>query len=237
MNARIDSAAWRDTGLSGMSDVVRAVLTEALAAPAGLILFAGPAGSGRSATLDSALALCPRPGATIAGPIGCRGSAERAVQSSLEGRIVLAAIEADDSVGAIGLLCALHGEPALVAAMLRASFAQRRVPRLCACCRHPVQAPAALSARLGLDAGAILWRAQGCMDCGQGGLAGTIGLFEGVAVDPAIRRLIGSGGDSAVLASHAFRERPNLGSAARALARDGEISGEDAARINRAQSQ
>jgi general secretion pathway protein E len=237
MNARIDSAAWRDTGLTGMSDVVRAMLLAALSAPAGLILFAGPAGSGRSGALDAALALCRRPGATIAGRIGCRASAEQAVQASLEGRIVLAAIEADDAVGAIGLLCALHGEPSLVAAMLRASFAQRRVRRLCACCRHPVQAPAALSARLGLDAGAIVWRADGCADCSNDGLSGTIGLFEGIAIDPAMRRLIGGGGDAAVLASHAYRDRPNLGAAARALARDGEISGEDAARISVAQSQ
>ncbi len=52
-----------------------------------------------------------------------------------------------------------------------------------------------------------------------------------------MRRLIGGGGDLAILASHAYRDRPDLGAAARALARGGEISGEDAARLSRAQRQ
>ncbi len=237
MHGRIDSATLEEAGLAGMSGTVRTLLVAALAAPSGLILFAGPAGSGRSHALDEALALCPRPGAAMAAPIGSRVSAVDAIQASLEGRIVLASVDADTAVGAIDLLCALHGEPSLVAAMLRAALAQRRVRRLCAQCRYPAQASADLSARLGFDPGAIVWRADGCPACGETGFAGTVGLFEGIAIDPAMRRLIGGGGDPAILASHAFRERPNLGAAARALARGGEISGEDAVRISRAQSQ
>lgn len=234
MHAQIDSAPRLEDGLTGMSGPVRDILLGAMSAPSGLVLFAGPAGSGRSRALDAALALCGGSGAAIAGEIGDRSGATGAVEAVLEGRTVLAAIRADDAVGAIAMLRALHGEAAFVAATLRAAFAQRRVRRLCGQCRHPVQARADLSALLGLDPGAIVWQAAGCPACGQGGFAGTIGLFEGVAIDPAMRRLISGGGDAAVLASHAYRERPNLGAAARALAREGEMSGEDAARISRA---
>jgi general secretion pathway protein E len=212
----IDSARLPDTDLAGMSEAVRAMLDAALAAPSGLILFAG---SAKLPRIDS------------------RASAERAIEESLAGRVVLASIEAGDAVGAIGLLCALHGEPALVAAMLRAAFAERRARRLCTQCRYPAQASADLSARLGFDPGAIVWRADGCPDCAETGFAGTVGLFEGIAVDPAMRRLIGGGGDPAILASHAFRDHPNLGAAARALAQRGESAGEDAVRLSRAQSQ
>lgn len=216
MQGLIDSAPLPDADLAGMSEAVRGMLDSALAAPSGLILFAG---SGEPLRIDS-----PE-------------SAEEAIEASLGGRIMIASIEADDAVGAIALLCALHGEPSLVAAMLRAVFAERRVRRLCGQCRYPAQASADLSARLGFDPGAIIWRADGCAACGETGFAGTVGLFEGIAVDPVIRRLIGGGGDPAILASHAFRERPNLGAAARALARDGEIDGEDAVRISRTQTQ
>lgn len=216
MHGRIDSAPLPDTDLAGMSEAVREMLAAALAAPSGLILFAG---TGQPLRIDS------------------RASAEEAIEASLSGRVVLASIEADDAVSAIALLCALHGEPSLVAAMLRAAFAQRRARRLCLQCRYPAQASADLSARLGFDPGAIVWRADGCATCGETGFAGTIGVFEGITVDPALRRLIGGGGDPAILASHAFRDQPNLGGVARSLARDGEISGEDAVRISRAQSQ
>jgi len=236
MQGRTDSTAFPETGLTGMSDAVRGILLAALSAPSGLVLFAGPAGSGRSDALDAALALCRGPAAAIAGPIASRASAEAAVQASLEGRFVLASVGADDAVGAIGLLCALHGERSLVAATLRAVFAQRRARRLCGRCRHPIQASADLSARLGFDPGAIVWQTDGCRACGHSGLAGTIALFEGIEIDPAMRRLIGGGGDAAVLAGHAFRERPNFGAGARALAREGEISGEDAVRLSRARS-
>lgn len=240
MHARIDSArdiSRREDGLDGMSESVRAILRDALSAPSGIILFAGPAGSGRSRTLDAALAGRQAPGASIAGEISDGKSAAAAVEAALAGQFVLAAVRADDAVAAIALVRDLHGEPSLLAATLRAVLAQRRLQRLCARCRHPVQASAQLSALLGFDAGAVVWQAAGCPTCGESGRDGPIGLFEGVAIDSAVRRLIGRGGDDAVLASHVFRDRPNLGGAARALVREGEISGEDAVRLSRAQSQ
>jgi general secretion pathway protein E len=58
-------------------------------------------------------------------------------------------------------------------------------------------------------------------------------VFEAVRVDDTIRRLINAGGDEAVIASHAFRNSTNLGSAARALVREGVTTAEEAVRISR----
>lgn len=240
MHARIDSArdvSRPEDGLDGMSEPVRAILRDALSAPSGIILFAGPSGSGRSRTLDAALARPQEPHVSIAGEIADKGSAVAAVQAALAGRLVLATVRADDAVAAVALVRALHGEPSLVAATLRAALAQRRLNRLCAQCRHPVQASAQLSALLGFDPGAIVWQAEGCPACSRSGHDGTIGLFEAVSIDSAMRRLIGGAGDAAILANHAFRDGPNLGAAARALAREGKISGEDAVRLSRTQCQ
>jgi general secretion pathway protein E len=54
-----------------------------------------------------------------------------------------------------------------------------------------------------------------------------------VKVDDTIRRLINGGGDEAVIASHAFRNAPNLGSAARQLVREGVTTAEEAVRVSR----
>ena len=58
-------------------------------------------------------------------------------------------------------------------------------------------------------------------------------LFETVAVDPALRRLLAEGGDIAILARHAFMRSPTLAGSARALVREGKITAEAAIRTAR----
>ncbi len=234
MRASLESAVIREARPPGMGAEVEGLFSRALAAPHGLVLFAGPPGSGRRSTIDEALDL--RADALTA-DIDDRIAADRAVQAALAGRLVLAKVQAENAVGAIAGLRALKVEPFLIASTLRAVLAQRRLRRLCPHCRRPVQAAAGLSARLGFDPGAIVYRAEGCDACGGEGTLGCIFLFEAVEIDIAMRRLIGSGGDSPILAGQAYRDRPDLGGAARALVRKGEISGEDAVRLGRTQSQ
>lgn len=214
----------------GMSAAVDRVFRDALAGPSGLVLIAGPAGSGKAATIESALTL--HPGALIAGALSDRETADMAVQAALTGALVVAAVDARDAVGALTRLRQWAVEPFLIAATLRAIFAQRLAPRLCESCREPVQAAAGLAARLGFDPGTIVFRSGGCVACGHLGQKGRIGLFEAIQVDMAMRRLIGAGGDEAVIASHAFRDRPNLAGAARAAVCGGAISAEDALKLS-----
>lgn len=194
------------------------------------MLIAGPAGSGKATTLDAGLAL--HPDALIVGGLRDRETANMAVQAALTGALVLAAIDAADAVGALTRLRDFGVEPFLIASTLRAIFAQRLVPRLCPDCREPFQATADLTARLGFDPGTIVSRSAGCAACDHRGCQSRIGLFEVIAVDMAMRRLVSGGGDEAVIASHAFRDRPNLAGAARAALRDGSISAEEALRLS-----
>src|SRR3546814_14327619 len=60
-----------------------------------------------------------------------------------------------------------------------------------------------------------------------------IGVFEAIRIDDTIRRLINNGGDESLIARHAFLNAPNLGSAARALVRNGQTTAEEAIRISR----
>lgn len=165
-----------------------------------------------------------------------RAAAQLAVDAAMEGRLVIARIEVADAVGAIGRLKAMRIDSFAIASALRLVVAQRLADRLCPSCRHPVQASASVSALLGFDPGAIVYQAEGCPACAETGLAGRVGVFEVIDADQTIRRLVNGGGDAAILARHAFVNAPNLGSAARAMVREGTISAQAAVQLSRSES-
>ncbi len=164
-----------------------------------------------------------------------RAAAAAAVQAAQAGRLVLAGIDAVDSVAAIQQMRAWRVEAFHLASALSLVLAQRLVRRLCPECREPVQATGSVSALLGFDPGAIVYASAGCSACGGSGFAGQTGVFESIGGDATIRRLVNDGGDAAILARHAFISTPNLGSAARHLARTGVTTPEEAVKISRGQ--
>jgi general secretion pathway protein E len=217
-------------GRLGMTEGASAPFRKALAARRGLVLVAGPEGSGRSATIEAVHGEAP--GAVIAGEICDRAGAEAAVRAS-SSRLVLAPIQAGHAVGAITRLRDFRIDPFTIAATLRLVIAQRLARRLCADCRAPAQADGNVSALLGFDPGTFVYEPRGCERCEGSGYRGRIGLFEAVPVEGVIRRLIGMDGDEAVIASHAFRDRPSLSGAARFMVRQGLIGAEEAVFLSR----
>jgi type II secretory ATPase GspE/PulE/Tfp pilus assembly ATPase PilB-like protein len=213
----------------GMSAGAAALYRAALARRAGLILIAGPPGSGKRTTVNAGL---PRARDPLTAAIDRSETAELAVEAALDGRLVLAPVEADGAVAAILRLRGMGVEPFLLAAALRAVFAQRIVRRLCPACREPVQATGSQASLLGFDAGAVVWQAPGCGICTGSGSGGRTAVFEAVNVDADLRRLTVSG-DAALIAGHAFRHAPNLAAAARGLVRNGTIAPEEAVRVSR----
>jgi general secretion pathway protein E len=177
------------------------------------------------------------PDVVMVGEIRDRETADIAVQASLTGHLVLSTVHTNDAIGAITRLRDMKIEPFLLASTLRAVIAQRLVRRLCPICRVPVQATGSVSALLGFDNGTVIYEARGCPECNNSGYRGRIGVFETVRIDDTIRRLINAGGDEAVIANHAFRNSPNLGSAARALVREGVTTAEEAVRISRRETE
>ena len=177
------------------------------------------------------------PDVVMVGEIRDRETADIAVQASLTGHLVLSTVHTNDAIGAITRLRDMKIEPFLLASTLRAVVAQRLVRRLCPTCRQPVQATGSVSALLGFDSGTVIYEARGCAECSQTGYKGRIGVFEAVRIDDTIRRLINAGGDEAVIANHAFRNAPTLGSAARALVREGVTTAEEAVRISRRETE
>jgi general secretion pathway protein E len=177
------------------------------------------------------------PDVVMVGEIRDRETADIAVQASLTGHLVLSTVHTNDAIGAITRLRDMKIEPFLIASSLRAVVAQRLVRRLCPECREPVQAEGSVASLLGFDPGTVVYRAVGCPACNGSGYKGRIGVFEALAVDDTIRRLINDGGDEAIIARHAFLHGPTLGSAARALVRSGDTTPEEAIRISRREAE
>lgn len=160
-------------------------------------------------------------------------SATRAFQLAAAGRRVIVRLTADDAIAAVTRLLALKVDRFTLAANLRAVVAQRLTTRLCPTCRRPVQASNRIAALLGFDPGAVVYESPGCLTCENSGAGGRIGVFEVIECDDGIARLLNGGADAALLSRHAFVSAPRLDSAARAMVRDGVISGEEALRLSR----
>ncbi|RPH51719.1 MAG: hypothetical protein EHM91_00900 [Planctomycetota bacterium] len=189
----------------GMPPEILKRLRKALSEPQGLILLTGPAGSGKSATLEAIVRELRRQKLGVATLDRSRGLAAleealeedpdavaldepeseatvgRAVRAALEGRRVLIAIEAADGAGAIARLSELEVDPHLVGTALRAGLNQRLLRRLCPACREEYTEPAAVLEDLRLDGllkGVPLQRGNGCAGCDRSGYRGWIAVFE-----------------------------------------------------------
>jgi general secretion pathway protein E len=219
---------------AGMTRTARSALEEALDEAGGLILVAGPPGSGRATALRGLLRA--RPDALAIGGLGSPGQAAGALQCA-RGRLVLATVDAGDSIGALSRIAAFKLEPFAIACVLRLVLAQRRVRRLCPSCRAPMQPPNSVTALLGLEPGTTVYGAQGCGTCEGKGFAGPIGAFETLPVDSTVGRLIVCGSDDSAIANHVFRTWPNLAAAVRALVIQGFTTAEDAIEQLRPQRQ
>lgn len=233
-SANADQGARGPVGLppffAGMTGSARSALGSALDDAGGLILVAGPRGSGRATTLRGFLRL--RPDALAIGDIDSPERAAAAFRAA-RGRLVLATTEAGHSIDAVGRIVGFGIEPFSIACVLRLVLAQRPARRLCPSCRMAIQPPNAVTAPLGLEPGAVVYRAQGCETCDGTGFTGPIGAFETMPVDSNVGRLIVCGAEEAAIANHVFRTWPNLAAAVRALAIQGFIAAEEAVALLR----
>jgi general secretion pathway protein E/type IV pilus assembly protein PilB len=132
------------------------------------------------------------PDVILIGEIRDQETAQIAVQASLTGHLVFSTLHTNDAPGALTRLVDMGVEPYLVASSLEAVLAQRLVRVLCPHCKQPDDSATtrALKAKLGIPAGATLYRSVGCRECRNTGFFGRHAIFEWMDTDSEIRELI-----------------------------------------------
>jgi type II secretory ATPase GspE/PulE/Tfp pilus assembly ATPase PilB-like protein len=189
----------------GIPEEILRRLRQALAEPQGLILITGPAGAGKSTTLQAIVAQLRRQNLRVAALDGSQGVAAleeelradpdavaldgtaspsvaaRALRAAVEGRRILIAIEAADGAGAVARLAELKVDPHLVGTALRAGLNQRLLRRVCTACREEYREDPATLEDLRLESllrGVPLRRGRGCEACSRSGYQGRLAVFE-----------------------------------------------------------
>lgn len=189
----------------GLPDGLLRRLRALLAGPQGILLIAGPAGSGKTATLGAIAgelrgrglkvafldrrdgvasleeALAGDADAVAIDETSSPAVAARALRAAVEGRVLLLAFQAADAAGALARLTELKVDPHLLGATLRGGLNQRLLREVCGACAETRPEEAAVLEDLRLDTllrGVPLRRGRGCAACGRSGLRGRVGVFE-----------------------------------------------------------
>jgi general secretion pathway protein E len=131
------------------------------------------------------------PDVIMIGEIRDLETAQIAVQASLTGHLVFATLHTNDAVSAVTRLVDMGVEPFLLASSLIGVGAQRLVRKLCLECRKPYAPDPAQLRTLGFTPTAgTVYSAQACAACNRSGYRGRTGIYELLAVDDDLRRLI-----------------------------------------------
>ena len=131
------------------------------------------------------------------------------IHAALTGHLVLTTLHTNSAPSAVTRLLDLDVEAYLIASTLRCVLAQRLVRRLCSTCREEyLDFPELLALSLpeiqrDERKPMRLWRAKGCDRCNHTGYHGRAAIFELLALDEEIQKLIRPGVNAGVIAAAA----------------------------------
>lgn len=149
------------------------------------------------------------PDVVMVGEIRDRDTAETAIKAAQTGHLVLSTLHTNSATAILGRLRAM-GIPAFnVATSVTLIVAQRLARVLCRACRRHFPVPAEVLVEEGFDEAAVAGGMEifdasenGCGRCDHG-YRGRVGIYEVVAVTPALQRLILADGSPLELAEEA----------------------------------
>ena len=174
------------------------------------------------------------PDVIMIGEIRDEDTARVAVQASLTGHLVLATLHTNDAPGAVARLMDMGIEPYLLSGAIIGSVAQRLLRKICPQCasKYYPGEQAMRDAGLPAEFKKAFRKGAGCQQCHDSGFLGRIGVYELMAVNAEIRRLVHAGSPSHELRLK-LRELgvPTLREEAVRLAMDGQTSLEEALRV------
>ena len=117
-------------------------------------------------------------------------TAEIAVRAALTGHLVLSTLHTNDAVGAIVRLHEMHVSRELIRSVLKCSFAQRLVRKICLRCKQVDHPEDYLIQKLGASANSTYYKGKGCDYCDRSGYQGMTAIYEILLVDKKIGAMI-----------------------------------------------
>ncbi len=147
------------------------------------------------------------PDVIMVGEIRDLETAEIAIQASLTGHLVLSTIHTNDAAGTVPRFLSMGSKPFLLAPALNAMIGQRLVRRICEKCKKEIKLEDDTFKRVkgileklndedkgNLDFNNIkFFEGAGCEACQEIGYKGRIGIYEIMAMDNEIEKLVLSG--------------------------------------------
>ena len=148
------------------------------------------------------------PDIILVGEIRDEETAKTAVNAALTGHLVLASIHSNDAPSSIVRLLDLGVEPFLVATGVIGSFAQRLVRKVdpqCQISTEPTATEAMAYEQEMQEPAHPMMVGQGCNFCNGTGFSGRTGVFEVMAVDESVRKLIALGSSGPEIRTQALK--------------------------------
>jgi len=132
------------------------------------------------------------PDIVLVGEIRDKQTAQIAIEAALTGHLVLSTVHTNDAPSVIMRLMDMGIEPFLINAAITGVLAQRLARKICPKCRvsaKPNDQEQIILKHLGIDC-PELYKGKGCEHCFGLGYKGRTGIFELLAMTPALRFLI-----------------------------------------------
>lgn len=173
------------------------------------------------------------PDVVMVGEIRDYETADIAVQASLTGHLVLSTIHTNTALGALTRLENMGVQPYLLSNSIAGLVAQRLVRVLCKDCRERHAPDAYERDLLRLEEGKSgqIYRAVGCESCTYEGYRGRVGIYEVVAIDEELRRMIHSGTSELDMEKHARKNTPGIREDGRSKVLEGETTIDEVVRV------
>ena len=121
------------------------------------------------------------PDVILVGEIRDEETAKIAIQAAMTGHLVLTTLHTNDAASAIARLRTLGVDPDLLAGSINCIVSQRLARRVCVHCRQAYEPTEEQTISMNLVSTAsapTLYRAGGCLQCGNTGYSGRVALYE-----------------------------------------------------------
>ncbi len=153
------------------------------------------------------------PNIILVGEIRDKETTELALQAALTGHLVFSTLHTSSAAGALPRLLDLGAESFLLASTMTAIVGQRIARKICQTCKESYAPPQEVIEEIKQNLGLLLpsgeiklYKGKGCIECGNTGYLGRVGVYEVLPVSDKIAKLILERSDSDTIEKQAVAE-------------------------------